>query len=131
MALYDPTIEGAPLALLTLPVISDRRPLPALQPPLPEGIHLRWAFDNKDNRVGFPWYGFYLFRRLTLNGGTGTICASSQFGPFTPGPLPSPDLPIDLGTFHSDQNLVLTDDFPVAGTIEIDSCRDGRSSNSG
>ncbi len=116
MALYDPGKDDAPLALMALPVVGDVPPIPELQPVLPNGIHLRWAFDpNK----GFPWWGFYLFRRPTLTTGAVT-CAASQFGGFTPGPLPSPDLPIPLGTFHSDQNLVLTDDFPTGGTVEID-----------
>lgn len=33
---------------------------PPLQPPLKDGIHLRWAFKPEQ---GFPWYGYYLFRR--------------------------------------------------------------------
>ena len=32
----------------------------ALQPKLPDGIHLRWGFERSH---GFPWYGVYLFRR--------------------------------------------------------------------
>jgi hypothetical protein len=31
------------------------------QPPLIDGIHLRWAFKRE---LGFPWHGFYLFRRV-------------------------------------------------------------------
>ena len=31
------------------------------QPPLSDGIHLRWAFKRE---LGFPWHGFYLFRRV-------------------------------------------------------------------
>jgi hypothetical protein len=124
VALYDPTIDGAPLALLTLPIIADQRPLPALQPALPDGIHLRWAFsrdlEDASKNLGFPWYGFYLFRRLTQGAGSAKICAASQFTGLTPGPRQSPDLSIGLGTIHSDQNLVLTDDFPAAGTVELD-----------
>src|SRR3954471_6983489 len=33
-----------------------------VQPILPDGIHLRWSVDP---RLGFPPYGFYLFRRPT------------------------------------------------------------------
>jgi hypothetical protein len=33
----------------------------AVQPPLPDGIHLRWSFLAE---LGFPWHGFFLFRRL-------------------------------------------------------------------
>ena len=115
MALFSPDKDGASLALLTLGVVGDSRPLPQLQPPLREGIHLRWAFDPTQ---GFPWYGFYLFRRITP-AGTPT-CASTQFAGLVPGSLSSPDLQIALGSFHSDQNLVLTDDFPPAGTVEFD-----------
>jgi hypothetical protein len=31
------------------------------QPRVPDGIHLRWAFERE---LGFPWLGFYLFRRV-------------------------------------------------------------------
>jgi hypothetical protein len=96
-------------------VVGDLRPLPELQPELPEGIHLRWAFRRD---LGFPWYGFYLFRRLAAAGVA--TCAASQFGGLTPGPHTDTDLTIALGTFHSDQNLVFTDDFAPAGTVEID-----------
>lgn len=117
MALFDPTSDGSPtLAVLAIGAVGDDRPLPSLQPPLKEGIHLRWAFDPS---LGFPWYGFYLFRRLSPAGGTAT-CASSQFGGLTPGAQPSTALAIPLGTFQSDQNLVLTDNFPPTGTVEID-----------
>jgi hypothetical protein len=115
VALFTPDKDGAPLALLTLGVVSDARPLPQLQPPLREGIHLRWAFDPT---LGFPWFGFYLFRRITPAGTP--ICASGQFTGLVPGPRSSAELQIALGTFHSDQNLVLTDDFPPTGTVEID-----------
>jgi hypothetical protein len=117
VALFDPTTDGSStLAVLALGAVGDNRPLPSLQPPLKEGIHLRWAFDPS---LGFPWYGFYLFRRLSPTGGTAT-CASSQFGGLTAGAQPSTALTIPLGTFQSDQNLVLTDNFPPIGTVEID-----------
>jgi hypothetical protein len=35
-------------------------PTNAIQPPLVDGVHLRWAFRRD---LGFPWYGFYLYRR--------------------------------------------------------------------
>jgi len=31
-----------------------------MQPPLMDGVHLRWAFKRE---LGFPWHGYYLFRR--------------------------------------------------------------------
>lgn len=117
--------------MLALGVVGDSRPQ-ASQPPLREGIHLRWAFDHvplpdlenpepvTGTRLGFPWYGFYLLRRLTPAGGVGTTCASSQLGGFSPGFRNSPELGIPLGRFHSDKNLRLTDDFPAPGTVELD-----------
>jgi hypothetical protein len=40
--------------------VLGNQPPNALQPKLPDGIHLRWAFERSH---GFPWYGMYLFRR--------------------------------------------------------------------
>lgn len=128
MALFVPGQDGAPLALLTLGVVGDDRPFPDLQPKLKEGIHLRWAFQRNSNPTldrGFPWYGFYLLRRPTPTGGPAT-CVASQFGGLTAGPLTTTTLNVPLGTFESDQNLVLTDDFSPTGTVELD--LSGRSS---
>ena len=122
MALFAPAQDGAPLAMLTLGVVGDDRPLPDLQPKLREGIHLRWAFRRDPSPTfdrGFPWYGFYLFRRLTP-AGTARTCAATQFAGLSPGLLSSTNLGIPLGTFASDQNLRLTDDFAPAGTVELD-----------
>lgn len=116
MSLVSPDADQPDLAVVSLSVLGDARPLPDLQPPLLEGIHLRWAFPREK---GFPWYGFYLFRRLTPSTGTQT-CASSQLAGLPPGPRTSPDLTVPLGTFHSDTNLVLTDDFAPTGTVELD-----------
>lgn len=123
MPLFVPGQKGAPFALVALGVAGDDRTLPDLQPRLPDGIHLRWAFENTpDSRRGFPWYGFYLLRRLSLTTSGQTTCVANQFSTqgLQPGTLPSPDLSVLLGTFHSDQNLRLTDDFPPTGTVELD-----------
>ncbi len=40
--------------------VQKNSPPNTLQPPLMDGIHLRWAFKRE---LGFPWYGYYLFRR--------------------------------------------------------------------
>ena len=40
--------------------LEDDVPPSMLQPRLPNGMHLRWAFDPVK---GFPWCGYYLFRR--------------------------------------------------------------------
>ena len=50
--------------------IQNDHPPNSLQPPLKDGIHLRWTFPltfDPTRQVmqspGFPWHGFYLFRR--------------------------------------------------------------------
>jgi hypothetical protein len=123
LARFEPGQRGAPFALIALGVVGDDRALPSLQPKLPQGNHLRWAFDNRpEARPGFPWYGFYLLRRVSLTTTGQTTCAASQITALglAPGTLASPDLVLSLGTFHSDQNLKLTDDFPAAGALEVD-----------
>lgn len=51
------------LAVVGLRVKGDQPPDP-FQPPLPDGIHLRWAFAHRlGYKPGFPWQGFFLFRR--------------------------------------------------------------------
>ena len=55
MALQDPNV----LAMVRLGTLDDS-PENALQPKLVNAVHLRWAFRPD---LGFPWHGFYLFRR--------------------------------------------------------------------
>src|ERR1700676_4653163 len=96
--------------------VHNDAPPDAIQPRLPDGIHLRWAFQRD---FGFPWYGFYLFRRPSggrqekncLNRGTANLKA---------GAWGSPTLATAFGTFSSDRNLVLTDDFPPSPPGEFD-----------
>jgi hypothetical protein len=52
-------LQSNRLAMVTLSVLGDK-PANALQPMLADGIHLRWASSRE---VGFPWGGYYLFRR--------------------------------------------------------------------
>jgi hypothetical protein len=52
-------LQASDLVMVALGVDGDAPPL-ALQPPLVDGFHLRWAFPRAH---GFPWYGYYLFRR--------------------------------------------------------------------
>ncbi|HEY3384744.1 MAG TPA: hypothetical protein VGK32_23530 [Vicinamibacterales bacterium] len=52
-------LQTSRLAVDALAIVKDQ-PANTLQPPLPDGIHLRWSFDRT---AGFPWYGYYLFRR--------------------------------------------------------------------
>lgn len=53
--------------------VNDENPQNEMQPQLPNGIHLRWAFYRD---IGFPWYGYYLFRREHKGG---NLVSISQF----------------------------------------------------
>jgi len=55
-------LQSNRLAMVALSVLGDKPPN-ALQPTLADGIHLRWASSRE---VGFPWGGYYLFRRKHL-----------------------------------------------------------------
>ncbi len=85
------------------------------QPPLIDGIHLRWAFKRE---LGFPWHGFYLFRRVH---DPGTLSWLSQHTRTLPkGPWPSNSFDTPLGRVFSDTNLFLTEDFPPPTSVEFD-----------
>lgn len=55
-------IQGADLVLVARGVSNGSSVNPADQPALADGIHLRFGFDRDR---GFPWYGYYIFRRLS------------------------------------------------------------------
>jgi hypothetical protein len=85
------------------------------QPPLVDGIHLRWAFKRE---LGFPWHGFYLFRRVH---DPGTLSWLSQhIGKLPKGPWAGNSIDTPLGRVFSDQNLLLTEDFQPPGQVELD-----------
>jgi hypothetical protein len=52
-------LQTEDLVMGGLNVFGDQPPN-TLQPRLDDGVHLRWVFRRD---LGFPWYGFYLFRR--------------------------------------------------------------------
>jgi len=85
------------------------------QPPLTDAIHLRWAFKRE---LGFPWFGFYLFRRLHQRGNISWL--SQHTGSLQKGTWTSTRLQTPFGEISSDAKLVLTDDFPPAGAVEFD-----------
>jgi hypothetical protein len=102
------------LALVGLGVENDTPPV-NIQPPLPDGIHLRWAFTRED---GFPWYGFFLFRRRSEEQQRQCILPLLRDRPVgTPGPT---FFDLSLGEVTSDLPLHFTDDFPPPGVVEID-----------
>ncbi len=50
--------------MAALGIEDDSPPLPEMQKPLRNGIHLRW---NYGQHQGFPWYGVHLLRRHSRN----------------------------------------------------------------
>src|SRR5262249_8416217 len=86
------------------------------QPPLVDGIHLRWAFKPD---LGFPWHGFYLFRRAHLPGDPVCLSQVVTSGP-PPGPRPRDTLHTPHGRITSDRNPLLTADFQPSGSVEFD-----------
>jgi hypothetical protein len=101
--------------MVGLGILGDRPPND-FQPPLEDGIHLRWAFRRA---LGFPWYGFYLFRRRHREGNIFRYL-SLALREFKVGPLPQNKLNTAIGELSSDQKLVLSDDFPPPGAAELD-----------
>src|SRR4051794_14575070 len=77
-----------------------------LQPALLDGVHLRWAPSRE---LGFPWYGFYLYRREHRRGEP--QCLSGQVRDHHVGVLSSSQYMTPIGSIESDRPLVLTDDF--------------------
>ena len=57
-------LQGNNLAMVGLGSVGDMPPND-LQPRLPDGIHLRWASARE---LGFPWFGYFLFRRRHRSG---------------------------------------------------------------
>lgn len=96
--------------------VKDDKPPNSIQHRLMDGIHLRWAF--KRDR-GFPWYGYYLFRRIH---GSGDIrekkleISHLQAGSTTIDSLE--------GQITSDSTLIIVN-FPPTGEKGLD--LDGRS----
>lgn len=104
--------------------ILDNRAPHELQPqPLADGVHLRWAFDPAV--AGFPWHGYYLFRREHRPGEQ--VCVMDTLGMIrevTPTRALSAaaptTLPLPQGELSSDQPLQFRDWFPAAGVPELD-----------
>lgn len=100
--------------MLTLGIEGDAPPN-ALQPPLPDGMHLRWAFDPTR---GFPWFGYYLFRRESR--GKGEVRCVTKGLRYERGTFGPAAIPVGFGALESDRPLYFTDDFAPSGQIEVD-----------
>ncbi len=102
------------LSLLTLGILEDKPP-DADQSKLPNGIHCRWLFPPER---GFPWHGFYLFRRESTP--RKPLCLSPELRRFRPGTSQSLSLETPLGRLSSAKPLAFTEEFPPAGVVEVD-----------
>lgn len=103
------------LTLLALGIQDDKPPEGSGQTPLVNGIHLRWS-PRQD--LGFPWYGFYLFRRESQP--RRPRCLSRALAGLRLGASTSTSLRTRLGRLVSPQPLRFTDDFPAPDLVEID-----------
>ncbi|HXD67688.1 MAG TPA: hypothetical protein VNV17_23885 [Solirubrobacteraceae bacterium] len=107
-------LQDSQVGLAGVAIVGDVPPN-ALQPVLPDGIHLRWAATDE---VAFPWYGYYLFRREHRPGKA--VCFSQGLTGYSAGDVGATTLTAQLGVARSDTNLALTEDFPPANRLELD-----------
>src|SRR5436305_14953989 len=102
------------LSLLVLGIEGDHPPDTG-QPALPDGIHCRWLFAPER---GFPWHGFYLFRRESQP--RQPRCLSLDLRSLRPGASQGLSLETPLGRLSSAKPLVFTEEFPPTDTVEVD-----------
>jgi hypothetical protein len=108
-------IQTDNLVMAALGVVNDQPPN-SIQPPLTNGIHLRFGFAPER---GFPWYGYYLFRRPHL--ASDRHCLQPKFNrDWKPGTWSGPQAEFAGGIFRSDARLVFLDQFPPAASPEFD-----------
>ena len=101
--------------MAALGVVNDQ-PVNSAQPqPLTNGIHLRLAFDRAH---GFPWFGYYLFRREYRK--TRPQCLASRFPVEWKGTWPAPQVALPDGVFSSDTALVFLNDRSVTTSPQFD-----------
>jgi hypothetical protein len=108
------------LVMVGLGTQGDRPPhqiQPPLGEPLRDGIHLRWSFRRE---LGFPWYGYYLFRRRHRAQDHRCFSHMIRRLQLVPGTLNSSILNTSEGTLISDRPLTLVDQFPPLGIVEFD-----------
>ncbi|MFZ1218809.1 MAG: hypothetical protein WAO00_05910, partial [Chthoniobacterales bacterium] len=109
-------IQTDNLVMAALGVVKDQPPLGSGQPELTKGVHLRFAFAPER---GFPWHGYYLFRRK--HSASEPRCLSSKFKQeWKPGPWHNVRADFTGGVFSSNTDLVFLDQFSPAGVSEFD-----------
>src|SRR5688572_4388793 len=106
-------LQSGVVSMVALPIVGDTPPN-AIQPPLPDGVHLRWSFQPAR---GFPWHGYYLFRRVAQR--PKPVCLARWHGDHEPGTHTGSTLATPIGSWSSDRPLVFTDRFPAAGAAEL------------
>jgi hypothetical protein len=108
-------IQTDNLVMAALSVVNDHPPN-SIQPPLANGIHLRFGFAPER---GFPWYGYYLFRRPHL--ASDRQCLQPKFNrDWKPGPWSGVQAEFAGGVFRSEAPLVFLDQFPPTASPEFD-----------
>jgi len=118
-------VEGTALSLQTdnlamiVSGVTGNKPVNSYQTPLADGMHLRWGFLRE---LGFPWYGFHLFRRPAMPGRP--LCLSSVTGGLKTGNWPDNKHYTAIGLISSNTNLVLTEEFTPSNQVEF--ALDGR-----
>lgn len=112
------SLQTENLAMIGLGVLGNQ-PANSYQSPLADGIHLRWGFLRE---LGFPWHGFYLFRRPALTGRP--LCLSGVIGGLKKGNWPDNKHYTAIGLLSSNTNLILTEDFTPSNQVEF--ALDGR-----
>lgn len=85
-----------------------------IQPLIVDGIHLRW---NSIRELGFPWYGYFLFRRP--HGPGDPVSIAHSLPQAQPDTWPDQFLNTPYGRFTSDEKLILTESFGPASTREL------------
>lgn len=106
-------LQSDDLTGLGIGIIGDQPPLSS-QPVVIDGVHLRYA---PSFTKGFPWYGFYLFRRLhrdSLKECLGDQLSNTKL-------LKTRELkhPFSGVTFHSTDKIEFVDEFPKRESVEI------------
>src|SRR6185295_12870533 len=97
-------------------------PPDSTQPPLDDGVHLRWAFVRD---LGFPWHGFHLFRRPARSGTP--LCLSAVTGGLAEGSWPEDRLHTPIGVLAAGEGPLVLErpepGCPVAFALDGGSLR--------
>jgi hypothetical protein len=106
-------LQSDNLVMIGRGILNDQ-PVNHSQPILRNGIHLRYAFARER---GFPWYGYYLFRRLRRDSKPICVLPPQNRGALEPNAF---FWRCPQGVFYSDGPLKLGDAFAPARQLEFD-----------